>query len=295
MTDVFTQTAQTLIAAKGSPHTRRAYTADLDRWLAFCRAAGITPTQPPLLVAAAFRDHLQATLSVASTRRVLSCLSGIYAKLLAQKIVPANPFHPAFLSWPPTSNLGKTVAVTQEDARALIAAAERDPNPELAARDTAILRLLYDTGLRRSSVASIPRAGVVVREEEGAKRMFVRTVAKGAHEVEVPLPAVTARAVLRWLKLSSGNFLFPGTQGHALHVSTINQIVKERAEQAGAEGVHPHCFRAAFVTAAYDAHADEHDIQASVHHHDPKMTRRYDRGKRGSDVADLVARHRGEK
>jgi len=214
-------------------------------------------------------------------------MSAIYRALLAARAVRVNPFHPAVLSWPPANALPKTQLVSDANAQAMIADAHSDPDAARGARDTAILQLLWDTGLRRASVARVLRATY----RNGA----LRAIVKGAKEVEIALPAASITAVDRWLVAAPpGPYLFPGPKG-PINVATINKIVKQRASAVGAGHVHPHCFRAAFVTAGYDAGLPEHEIQASVHHSDPKTTRRYDRHTRGGAVPSAVAAFRGQK
>jgi integrase/recombinase XerD len=283
----FEVAALALIAAKRSEHTKSAYRADLRRWLDFCHRIGVNPVGPPLDATIAFRDHLGASLSNESARRVLAAMSSIYRALLAGRAVRVNPFHPAVLAWPPANALPKTRLVSDANAQAMIADAVADTDPVRGARDTAVLQLLWDTGLRRASVAQIVRASY----RDGA----VRAIVKGAKEVEIRLPPSTIAAIDRWLTVAPPSpYLFAGTRG-AINVATINKIVKLRAKAVSAGHVHPHCFRAAFVTASYDAGLPEHEIQASVHHSDPKTTRRYDRGARGMAVPNAVAVFRGQK
>jgi integrase len=283
----FEQAARALIAAKRSEHTRAAYGRDLDRWLDYCHAIGVHPGGPPLDATTGFRDHLQASLSNESARRVLAAMSAIYRALLAARAVRVNPFHPAVLSWPPANALPKTQLVSDAHAQAMLAHARADADAARGARDAAILQLLWDTGLRRASVARVLRATY----RNGA----LRAVVKGAKEVEIALPSTSIAAVDHWLVAAPPSpYLFPGPQG-PINVATINKIVKHRAKAVGAGHVHPHCFRAAFVTAGYDAGLPEHEIQASVHHSDPKTTRRYDRHARGGAVPSAVAVFRGQK
>ncbi len=101
-------------------------------------------------------------------------------------------------------------------------------------------------------------------------------------------------ALDRWLTVAPQSpYLFPGKRGH-IALATINLIVKRRAAQVGAMRIHPHSFRAAFVTAAYDAELPEREIQASVHHSDPATTRKYDRKVRGRQVAKNIEKFRSK-
>ena len=59
--------------------------------------------------------------------------------------------------------------------------------------------------------------------------------------------------------------------------------------------VHPHSFRAAYITDALDSGLQLHEVQAAVHHADPATTLRYDRRERGAGVAAQVEKFRGMK
>jgi integrase/recombinase XerD len=282
----FENAALALIAAKRSQHTRAAYRRDLRRWLDFCDAEGIDPVATPLDATALFRDHLTASLSNESARRVIAAMSAVYRGLLRGGAVRANPFHPAVLAWPASTAIPKTRMVDDEIAEKMIANALADANARRGARDAAILRLLYDTGLRRSSVAQIVRSKY--RPNPGS----VETIVKGGKEAELVLPETAIEAVDRWLAVAPESpHLFPGKRG-SINVATINKLVKHRATAVGAKHVHPHSFRAAFITAGYDAGLPERDIQASAHHADPSTTRRYDRHARGRTVATKVSEFR---
>lgn len=277
----FERAAQAVIAAKRSPHTKAAYRRALAKWLAFCDEEGVNPAMPTLEDVTEWRDALEARYANESSRLHIAAMSSVYRTLHRGKAVPSNLFHSAMLAWPPANTLGVTKAVTDEDAEKMLGAAAAAP------RDYAILRLLYDTGLRRSSVAAIQR------ETFDARRGIVRAVVKGAKDVEIELSDNSHEAVKQWLFFAPESpHLFPGKRGRHINVATINRLVKQYADKVGAIGVHPHAFRAAFITAAYDSGLPEHEIQAAAHHSDPKITRRYDRGARGKKVAKAVEKFR---
>lgn len=277
----FERAAMAVIAAKRSPHTKAAYRRALAKWLAFCNAEGVNPAAPTLEDVTEWRDALEARYANESSRLHIAAMSSVYRTLHRGGAVRSNLFHPAMLAWPPANTLGVTKAVTDEDAEKMLAVASANP------RDFAILRLLYDTGLRRSSVAAIQR------ETFDEKRGIVRAVVKGSKDVELDLSDNSHEALKQWLRFAPESpHLFPGRRGRHINVATINKLVKQYADKAGVVGVHPHAFRAAFITAAYDSGLPEHEIQAAAHHSDPKVTRRYDRGARGKKVAKAVEKFR---
>jgi integrase len=216
----------------------------------------------------------------------LAALSSTYGGLV--KLgggITVNPFHSSVLPWPAAPVGGKTLAVEEDDAEAMIAVCAED-STSAGLRDAAILRLLYDTGLRRASVAGLLRVGI---RKEGS-RTLLRVVVKGGQEADVALPDVTVTALQAWLKVAPKSvYVFPARKDKSLHANIINQIVADRAREAGCDHVAPHSFRARFITSSYDAGLPEYEIQAAVHHADPKITRAYDRRARGLGVADAVA------
>lgn len=287
---IFEQAASQLIAAKKSPHTRAAYTADVDRWIEFCHAMRGDPMRPSLVLATAFREHLTASGSIATTRRRLAAISFIYRELRKHQVVETNPFHPSVLPWPALSRIGKTPIVKDEVVRRMMESAASDDMYGL--RDTALLRLLYDCGLRRASAISLTRQNL--RQQEG--NTYIRVVVKGGTEREVRLPARTAETLQRWIAAAPPSpYVFPGARGGPMNLASVNKIVRKRGKEAGDDDVHPHRFRASFITAAYDAGIPERDIQESVHHADARTTRLYDRHQRGTEVPDRVASLRDEK
>jgi len=290
--DPFQSAVDALINAKGSKNTRDAYRADFRRWAEFCNVFGIPPMAPTLEATTAFREHLKASMMPASAQRVLAALSHIYGVMFARGGARGNPFNPKVLDWPVVPNIGKTPAVAAEIAEVMIRNAEQDPNRPRGLRDAAILHLLYDRGLRRSSVGSIARRSLRVIDG----RLFASVFIKGGRQVDVDLPESTAQAVRAWLTVAPESpHLFPGRSGRSINLTTINKLVTTRAAQVGAEGVSPHWFRAAFITSAYDLGLNEREIQAAAHHEDSKTTRRYDRGARGERVADAIAELRGKR
>jgi integrase len=119
----------------------------------------------------------------------------------------------------------------------------------------------------------------------------------GEEQKEAALPTETAAAVSAWLEVApQSQWVFPARRGRGhIDLSTINKAVTRRAKEVGAVHVHPHRFRAAFITSAFDRGSHWRDIQASVHHEDPRSTQRYDRGQRGGGVAEAVMEYRNKK
>jgi integrase len=281
----FERAARALIASRAAPGTRVGYTADLGSWLAFCEAEGIDPAEPTPDGPPRFRDRLLKRYAPQTVRRMLAALSKMYRSAHAARATSGNPFDGDALPRPPADAYARTEAIPQDIAQRIISSTQEDETPT-GVRDLAVLRLLYDTGMRRASIAGLRRADVFDREG----RIIVGYYGKGNKRHEATLPEEAAAAVLAWIKHGASAYVFPQEGNPEKHIdpSTVNRIVKHRTHEAGASGTHPHQFRAAFITEALDE-LPLHEVQAAVGHADPRMTLRYDRGKRGSGVADRVA------
>lgn len=281
----FEQAARDHARSRAAIGTRYLYEADLDHWLEHCARLGVNPAVPTLAAATAFRDELRGRCAPQTVRRVLAALSSMYEAALGHEQPRAtwNPFKR--LPRPPADLYAKTEAVSEEDAQKILAAAVDNR------RDSAILYLLYSTGLRRESVALLRRDRVFRRDG----MLIARVIVKGEKEREVEIPDAAAAALTEWIARSpEGKYVFPARGGRGpLTPPAVNKIVKRWAERAGVGHVHPHQFRAAFATHGLDVMA-LHEVQAAMHHLDPNTTLRYDRRIRGKGVTSAVAKHRAK-
>ena len=125
-------------------------------------------------------------------------------------------------------------------------------------RDTAIMRILIDTGVRVSGLA-----GLRFDVEDGEKTdVFLQTrrlrvTVNGGDHWWVPIGRRTAAAIDRYLRSrarhprASSPWLWlgvrSGTRGEHFTDTGIRQMLERRGEQAGVQDVHPHKFRHTFA------------------------------------------------
>jgi site-specific recombinase XerC len=112
-----------------------------------------------------------------------------------------------------------------------------------ALRDTAIIRLFCECGLRLSELASLRVADLdMVRGQ-------VTVLGKGAKWRQVPFGQKTGKALTRYLRARSRHelahleSLWPGARGVALTPNGVTQLLRRRCRQAGIAPVHPHQLR----------------------------------------------------
>lgn len=152
---------------------------------------------------------------------------------------------------------------------------------EQAARDRAILALLYETGLRVSELCSLVDGDVAI------ERRRARVVGKGGQHAYVFWGRRAHHALRAYLRVRSGPVggpllrgLSSTNKGQALTGDAIRGIVKRRAAKAGVAlppGAPVHSLRHGFAHALLDAAVDPLRLQQLLRHRDPASTRRYTR------------------
>ena len=149
-------------------------------------------------------------------------------------------------------------------------AAAHPPHADI--RLSALVELLYGSGLRATELVSLPRNAIA------SDRPFVILRGKGGRERLVPISDRARAAVARWRDFVPGDqpWLFPSGKKHLSRVR-LYQIVKELAAAAGVppDRVGPHGLRHAFATHLLEGGADLRALQAMVGHADIATTQIY--------------------
>lgn len=151
-------------------------------------------------------------------------------------------------------------------------------------RDTALLRLLYDTGMRRGECASLKL------EDVDWEREVVTVFGKARRVRACPFGKQTARALDRYLRVRARHthadepWLWLGRRGRLLD-SGILQIVRRRSVEAGLGKLHPHLFRHTFAHEMLSAGMQEGDLLMLGGWRDRAMLSRY-----GASAAEERAR-----
>lgn len=141
-------------------------------------------------------------------------------------------------------------------------------------RDTAIVRLLVDSGLRAGELCGLGLADV--DQELGT----VYVVGKGRKGRAVPYGARTGEALRRYLRARRGHpnaalgAFWLGRKG-ALSTSGLAQMLDRRCSEAGLPHVHPHQFRHTFAHQWLAAGGQEQDLQRLAGWSSPQMVGRY--------------------
>jgi integrase/recombinase XerD len=139
-------------------------------------------------------------------------------------------------------------------------------------RLSALIELLYGSGLRATELVALPRSAIV------SDKPFIIVKGKGAKERMVPISNRARQAVGTWLAFvpEKSRFLFPSRAGHISRIRLF-QIIKALAAQSGLDPVKvsPHVLRHAFATHLLAGGANLRALQAMLGHVDIATTQIY--------------------
>ncbi|KAB7647990.1 tyrosine-type recombinase/integrase [Polymorphobacter fuscus] len=266
-------------ARRLSPHTLRAYAATIERFDAFLhRHLGGTPTATALaaLTPADFRGFLALRrgegLANASVARDVSALRTFFAWARRAQGVDCEGI--AGLKSP---RLARRLprAVSPDDATGLIAAVGDDARtPWTAARDTAVLLLLYGAGLRIAEALALTGAVLPL----GAT---ISVTGKRNKTRIVPLLPVVADAIMAYVALtpwppSRDAPLFRGKRGGPLDPGIVRAAIRAARPALGLpDSATPHALRHSFATHLLARGADLRAIQDLLGHASLSSTQIY--------------------
>lgn len=234
---------RSLRAANRSPSTIRIYTISVAQLADF-----LAERRMPLLVEHLTREHLEEWLSDILARRSAGTAETRYrgAKsffdwLVEEGELKASPM--AHVKRPQGGEVPPPI-LTDDQLRALLATCAGKTFDER--RDLAILRLLIDTGLRRSELAYLALGDVDLDNN------LVQVTGKFSRVRVVPFGRKTAAALDRYVRiraqhrLAADQAFWIGRQG-PMGDSAVDLMIRRRARQAGLEGVHAHLARHTFA------------------------------------------------
>jgi len=163
----------------------------------------------------------------------------------------------------------------QDIDRLFAAIAERqarvppDPND---LRLSALIELLYGSGLRATELVSLPRNAIQ------PDRPYIILKGKGGRERLAPVSDQARAAVAAWRAYVASDrpWLFPSGKGHLSRIR-LYQLIKALAADAGIppDRVSPHVLRHAFATHLLEGGADLRALQAMLGHADIATTEIY--------------------
>jgi len=257
-----------------SPNTLTAYSLDLHKFAAFCATRKVPITS-------------------ADSDTILEFLSGLYRRKLSSRSVARQlavlrvffrfAVREGLLEEEPTLNLeaprmwkSLPVYLSLSEVEKLLSMP--DAATPLGARDSAMLEVLYSTGLRVSELVGLRTA------EMDLAMGCVRCVGKGNKERLVPLGRAAAQALRRYLADSRPRLLrgrvsplvFLNHHGARMTRVGFWKVLKQYGRRAGlTTKLSPHKLRHSFATHLLERGADLRSVQAMLGHADISTTQIY--------------------
>lgn len=260
--------------------TREAYARDIAHFAGYLtRTLGRTPAAADLalLDAKAFRGFMASRRAHGASSRTLartmSALRSFFRWLEADEVLRNRAILAVALP-----KVGHSVPkpLTVDKARAVVDGGMAADLDWVTARDTAVLLLLYGSGLRISEALSIR-----TKDAPTPDRDVLRITGKGGKERAVPVLPIAVTAIARYREmvpypLERNGPLFLGAKGGPLSPRLI-QLAMERAreELQLPDTATPHALRHSFATHLLSTGADLRQIQELLGHASLSTTQVY--------------------
>lgn len=266
--------ASSLSVERGlSKNTVDSYASDLSKFSAFLdergKAIGSFGKEDIVDYMGSLRSR---GMAVSSLCRTLSSIRGFSRYLLLRGAVEEDPAENL-------SNPRKWQSLPKALSRAEVKGVlSVDGGDRLYLRDSAMLELLYSSGLR---VSELVKLGVAdVNFEAGYLRVF----GKGSKERVVPTHPRALERIRRYmeklrpnlLKNRHSDFLFVTSRGRPMTRQRFWQTIKRYGRAAGVE-LSPHMVRHSFATHMLEGGADLRSLQKMLGHSDISTTQIYTR------------------
>ena len=258
-----------------SENTVISYERDLKKLLAFLEESGevsewekVSPTDLNAYMLSMERNHYAAS----SISRSVAAIRAFFQYLVKQGKVAVNP---ADELKPPRAEKKMPEILSVEQVTRLLAQPDRKTNKGI--RDSAMLELLYATGIRVSELIGL-RVGDV-----NLKLEYI-TCTDRNRERAIPFGNAARKVLVKYLdgprnELISGEdegYLFPNCQGHPMSRQGFWKILKTYAREAGIrDEITPHTIRHSFAVHMIENGADLRAVQEMMGHSDISTTQMY--------------------
>jgi integrase/recombinase XerC len=219
--------------------------------------------------------RLGAGYAKTSTQRAVAAVRGFLDFLDARHAIH-NPALRAMRAPKAAQRLPRPLAVEEVmDLTAASAVATGQP-PWIVARETAILLLLYGTGLRIGEALGLDRSALPASDTQP-----LRVSGKGGKTRLVPILPAVRMAIERYIEacpyeLAAETPLFRGVRGGRLQPAVVQKRLRDLRRQLGLpETATPHSLRHSFATHLLGDGADLRSIQELLGHASLSTTQRY--------------------
>jgi integrase/recombinase XerD len=255
--------------------TIEAYSHDLNRFVNLVQSRGIEKVAD--ITSDEIISYLEQVkkdgLNARSVNRGLAAVRGFFKFLLREKKIDKNPVANIGLAkvW---ARLPDTLS--KEEMNLLLA--QPGMKNSAAIRDTAMMELMYATGIRVSEIITLTmnsinwQVGYLVVMGKGGKERIV-PIGRSAYNF---LSEYVNQGRPKFMKGQKTNILFLNRSGNGLTRQGFWKIVKRYVLRAGLnKKVHPHTFRHSFASHLLEGGADLRSVQIMLGHADIATTQIY--------------------
>ena len=256
-----------------SPHTLRAYSKDLSQLESFARIqVGHDPTVVEIdlwLLRSFFADLHARKASATTAGRKLATFRSFFRFLCREGTLTKNPARSLV---GPRKDFKIPTYLQEGEAGDLMNTSDKTNKSN--ERDTAVLELLYSTGIRCSEIVNL------VLDDVDSSNRSIRILGKGRKERWVPFGVPAQLALSRYLgtrgHISSKDPLIAGARGGRISDRTVRRIVARGLVRASIRTkASTHTLRHSFATHLLQRGGDLRSIQELLGHSSLSTTQRY--------------------
>ena len=269
-----------------SQATVLAYGMDILEFESYLAERGLSLARPEAITKRAVQgfssELFKSGMARSSIARKLSSLRSLFRHLLRLRRIENDPSsgvhnprqdqrHPAML------NVDQVFSLLDGCDKDAAMRKDADVLGAIAARDAALLELLYGSGLRISEALGLNVSDIRLQAP------LVTVMGKGSKQRQVPLSDTSMQALARWLEARENippsvgeQALFIGRRGKRLDRRQAARILENHAAAAGIpQHVSPHDMRHSFATHLLESGADLRSVQELLGHSRISTTQRY--------------------
>ncbi len=254
-----------------SENTVKSYLKDLNQFLSYTKA-----DKPKQIDRDRIKNYLEYLYdkgyAVSSTERKLACLKSFFHYMLREGRIEIDPTSDIKLP-KKAKRLPKALSISETIK--LVSSPRQKTH--LAVRDSALLEMLYASGMRASEMVGLNIKDI------NFEVSFVKCFGKGSKERIVPINKLAMTALKTYLDQSRQQFpkkdkeaLFVDKNGERLRRQGLWLIIKKYVKITGVKGnTSPHTLRHSFATHLLEKGADLRSVQEMLGHADIATTQIY--------------------
>ena len=263
-----------------STHTVLSYSSDLSQFVTFLSGGDCTATLAHNSIDArrittgdvrAWMASLSAAgLSLRSVHRKLQALRAFFKYAMKTGVIEENPCDSVELA----KAKMPLPQYVRPDAMDEVLSEEIDGENFEEVRDSLIVEMLYDTGIRRSELVGLKDSDVSTARGE------LKVLGKRNKERIVPFAPVLAEKIelyrrLRNREVGDSDVFFVRCNGEPLYPGLVYRVVKNALASTGLEKRSPHVLRHSFASAMLNDGAEINSVKELLGHQNLSATQIY--------------------